>query len=259
LGLRVHGHIPAGMRPLEAVRAGYDEITHINFVMMQAMPDDVVQKSNGLMRFFGPGRYAAGVDLNAKPMRDYLDELARRGTAVDPTLAVFESTFVPERGEMAPAYVPFIGTLPPAVERGVRSGGLQPPEDLPRATMRQSFAKLRDLVGQLYARHMTILAGTDGSGLELVRDLELYVAAGMSPADALATATILPAKAFGLAKETGSIAPGKLAELALINGGPAVNIGDLRQVELVMRDGRIMKAAELRAAIGISGPPSRAP
>ena len=48
LGLHVHGHIPHGMRPLDAVHAGYDEITHINFVMMQAMPDDVVKKSNGM-------------------------------------------------------------------------------------------------------------------------------------------------------------------------------------------------------------------
>lgn len=63
LGLRVHGHVPAKMRPLEAIKAGYDEITHINFAMMQAMPDEVVADSNGVMRLFGPGRYAAGVDF----------------------------------------------------------------------------------------------------------------------------------------------------------------------------------------------------
>lgn len=259
LGLRVHGHIPAGMRPLEAVRAGYDEITHINFVMMQAMPNEVVKDSNGLLRFFGPGRYAAGVDLKSPEMKSYLDELARRGTASDPTLAVFESTFVPERGEIAPAYVPYLGTLPPSLERALRAGGLQPPDDLPRATMRASFLKLRDLVGEMNARHMTILAGTDGSGLELVRDLELYVDAGMTTAQALATATINPARAFKLDKETGSLAKGKLAELALIDGDPGRNIGELRQVVLVMRDGRLMMADDLRAAAGLSGPPRRTP
>jgi len=56
---------------------------------------------------------------------------------------------------------------------------------------------------------------------------------------------------------TGSLAKGKLAELALIDGDPQKNIGDLRQVELVMRDGKLMNAADLRAAIGISGPPKR--
>lgn len=46
LGLHVHGHVPNGMRPLDAVRAGYDEITHILFVMTQAMPQDVVDQTN---------------------------------------------------------------------------------------------------------------------------------------------------------------------------------------------------------------------
>ena len=78
LGLRVHGHIPRGMRPLDAVYAGYDEITHINFVMMQAMPDEIVQSSNGMNRFVGTGKYASAVDLHSKAMADYLDELARR-------------------------------------------------------------------------------------------------------------------------------------------------------------------------------------
>ncbi|MBV9694093.1 MAG: amidohydrolase family protein, partial [Alphaproteobacteria bacterium] len=74
---------------------------------------------------------------------------------------------------------------------------------------------------------------------------------------ALATATINPAKVYGLAKVTGSLAMGKLAELALIDGDPQKNIADLRQVELVMRDGKLMKASDLRAALGISGPPKR--
>src|SRR5262249_34400566 len=95
LGLHGYGPIPPGMRPLEAVHDGYDEITHINFVMMQAMPDSVVQNSNGMDRFFGPGRYAAGVDLHSKEMTAYLDELATRHTEVDPTLVTFEDLYMP--------------------------------------------------------------------------------------------------------------------------------------------------------------------
>ena len=89
LGLHVHGHIPHGMRPLDAVRAGYDEITHINFVMMQAMPQDVVDHSNGIARHMGMARYAPDVDLNGPVMRPFLDELQRRHIAVDPTLVTF--------------------------------------------------------------------------------------------------------------------------------------------------------------------------
>src|SRR5262249_8384214 len=135
LGLHVHGHIPAGMRPLEAVRAGYDEITHINFVMMQAMPDDVVQHSNGLPRMNGTARYAPDVNLHAPEMTAYLDELQHRHIAVDPTLVTFEGVFVPEPGDPGGAYAPFMGTLPPQVERGFKSGGLGPTPEVSREQM----------------------------------------------------------------------------------------------------------------------------
>ena len=257
LGLHVHGHIPHGMRPLQAVRDGYDEITHMNFVMMQAMPDDVVQKSNTVARIAGIGKYAADVDLHSKAMTAYLDELARRHIEVDPTLVVLESSLVPETGEIPPSYLAYADTLPPQLVRGLRQSALAPTADMPRERMRASFAKVQALVPELEKRHVTILAGTDGLGIELVHELELYVQAGLTPEQALATATINPAKVYGLAKETGSIAQGKLAELALIDGDPQRNIGDLRQVELVMRDGKLVKAADLRAAVGISGLPKR--
>ena len=50
---------------------------------------------------------------------------------------------------------------------------------------------------------------------------------------------------------------GRLAELALVDGDPSKNIGALREVELVMRDGKMMGAQAVRAAIGISGPPRK--
>jgi len=258
LGLRVHGHIPHGMRTLDAVRAGYDEITHINFVMMQAMPDDVVATDNGMNRFIGIGKYAADVDLHSKAMTEYLDELARRHTAVDPTLVTFEDLYVPERGTFPAADAPYTDTLPPQLARGLLSVAMAPTPDLSREQMRASFAKLQMLLPELYRRHIPILAGTDGFGFELIRELELYVAAGMQPEEALATATVIPAETYHLSDVTGSLSVGKLAELALIDGDPSKKIGDLRQVELVMRDGKLMKAADLRAALGISGLPKPA-
>jgi imidazolonepropionase-like amidohydrolase len=257
LGLHVHGHIPHGMRPLDAVRDGYDEITHINFVMMQAMPDDVVRKSNTVARIMGTAKYAADVDLHSKMMTAYLDELARRHIVVDPTLVVLEASLVPDAGQDPPADAPYADTLPSQFARGFLLSAMAPTPDVSRARMRASFAKLDALVGELNRRHVTILAGTDGNGFELIHELELYVQAGMTPADALATATINPARVFRLDRQTGSIAKGKLAELALVDGDPSRNIGDLRQVELVMRDGKLMKASDLRASLGISGPPKR--
>jgi imidazolonepropionase-like amidohydrolase len=126
-----------------------------------------------------------------------------------------------------------------------------------RKLMRASVTKLIDLVQELDRRHIPIVAGTDGNGFELIHELELYVQAGMTPAEALSTATIQPAQLNRLDAVTGSLAKGKLAELALIDGDPEKKIGDLRQVELVMRDGKIMDAQALRESIGISGAPPK--
>ena len=257
LGLHVHGHIPHGMRPLDAVRAGYDEITHINFVMMQAMPDDIVKNSNGMNRFVGTGKYAKDVDLHSKAMTAYLDELAARHIAVDPTLVTFEDLYVPDLGTYPAADAPYVDTLPAQVSRGFLSSAMAPTADLSRETMRASFANLKALIPELNRRHIRLLAGTDGIGFELIRELQLYVEAGLTPEQALATATINPALVYGMADKTGSLAKGKLAELALIDGDPSKDITQLRQVELVMRDGKMMDAQALRLSLGISGPPKK--
>jgi imidazolonepropionase-like amidohydrolase len=103
-----------------------------------------------------------------------------------------------------------------------------------------------------------IVAGTDGSGLELVRELELYVAAGFTPAAALATATIAPAKLVHAESTTGSIRVGKQADLVLVEGDPSHRIGDLRNTRMVMMGGQLMDADALREASGFSGRPRMA-
>lgn len=256
LGLHVHGHLPAGLRPSQAIDDGYDEITHIYFVMMQAMPDEVVAKSNGMARFLGPGQFAKDVKLDAEPMKSLIAKMAQRKITVDPTLVVAESLYVPENGDLSPAYAPFVGTLPPAVERGFRQGGFVMPPGVTRADFRASFAKLSDLVRELHKAGVPIVAGTDGSGMELVRELELYVAADFTPAEALASATIATAHLVGADARTGSIAVGKAADLVLVDGDPSKRIGDLRHTLMVMMDGKLMNADALRAAGGFAGKPA---
>jgi imidazolonepropionase-like amidohydrolase len=255
LGLHVHGHVPQGMRPLEAVNLGYDEVTHVNWLMMQAMPDSVIQASNGIQRFEGPGRYAKDVDLDSPEMKAWIGAMAARKVYSDPTMIAFESLYVPENGELSPSYAPFVGTLPPTTERGFRSGGFQVPKDLTRADYRKSWAKMVELVGRMHKAGVPIVAGTDGSGLEIVHELEIYQQAGMTPAEALAAATIVPARMLGVDKATGSIAVGKAADLVLVEGDPEKRIGDLRQTRWVMQEGKLMNADELRKAAGFSGRP----
>ncbi|HEY9065730.1 MAG TPA: amidohydrolase family protein, partial [Burkholderiaceae bacterium] len=256
LGLHVHGHLPAGMRPLQAIAAGYDEITHINFVAMEAMPQDVVARSNSIERWLGMGRYAKDMNLDAEPMKSLVETMAARHIAVDPTLVTFESLLVAENGELSPAYAPFVGTLPPAVERSFRLGGVAVPAGYTRADFRASFKMLQALVQRLHQAGVPIVAGTDGSGIELVRELELYVEAGLTPAQALATASIVPARMAGVDRRTGSIAVGKEADLVLVEGDPSRHIGDVRHTRIVMLGGKLMQADRLRAAVGFSKQPA---
>jgi imidazolonepropionase-like amidohydrolase len=255
LGLHVHGHVPATMRPLDAVRAGYDEITHLNFVMMQAMPQSVVDKANTAARIEGPAKYAKDVDLNSPAMRSFIAELARRKTVIDPTLVVFESMLTQDGGTFAPAYAPYAGIISPVADRWFKAGGHPLIENLTRDDYRKSFAKMVGLLGALHTAGVPIVAGTDGWGIELVRELELYKQAGMSNEDVLATATIVPATLVGAAGRTGSIKVGKEADLVLVDGDVATDLGALRRVVTVISDGTVMDGTALRKAAGWGGRP----
>ncbi|HKX92875.1 MAG TPA: amidohydrolase family protein [Sphingomicrobium sp.] len=255
LGLHVHGHIPAGMRTLDAVNAGYDEITHIYFATMQAMPDYVVAKSNTTLRMTGPGKHFKDVDFNAEPTRTVIRTLADKKITVDPTLVVVEGVLTSEAGKVSPAYSAFVGTLPPAVERNFKSGPIPLPEGTTRDEAKASVRHMLEYVAAMRKAGVPIVAGTDGYGFELVRELELYVEGGMTPAEALATATIDAARNVKADKRTGSIAVGKEADLLLVDGDPEANIGDLRHVDTVVLDGALLDGDALRREAGFSGRP----
>jgi len=255
LGLHVHGHIPAGIRPVDAINAGYDEVTHINWVMMQAMPDSVIPVSNGIMRFEGPGRYAKDVNLAGPAIKAIIGAMASKHIYSDPTMVAFESLYVPDNGDLSPSYASFVGTLPPTTERGFKTGGFAVPKDLSRADYRASWAKMVSLLGRMHQAGVPIVAGTDGAGIEIVHELEIYVQAGFTPAEALAAATIVPARLVGQEAKTGSVKVGKAADLALVEGDPSTRIGDLRQTRVIMLDGKLLDADALRRAAGFSGRP----
>jgi imidazolonepropionase-like amidohydrolase len=255
LGLHVHGHIPAGMRTLDAINAGYDEITHIYFATMQAMPQEVVDKSNTTMRMLGPGKYFKDVDLDAEPTKTVIKTMAEKKIVLDPTLVVVEGVLLAEAGKVSPAYTSYIGTLPAATERGFKSGPIPFLPGMTRDDAVKSVHHMGEYVAKLKRAGVPIVAGTDGFGMEIVRELELYVDGGMTPAEALATATIIPARNVKADARTGSITVGKEADLLLVDGDPEKNIGDLRHVDQVMSDGVLMDGDALRTEAGFSGKP----
>ena len=88
-----------------------------------------------------------------------------------------------------------------------------------------------------------------------MRELELYQQAGLSNAEALQTATIIPARITGMADRAGSIAPGKAADIILVDGDTSKDLGTLRHVNTVFLDGYRLDGTALRTASGLSGMP----
>ncbi|KTE14262.1 amidohydrolase family protein [Sphingopyxis sp. H115] len=256
LGLHVHGHVPAGMKPSEAVAAGYDELTHLNFVVMESMPREVIDKANTRQRMEGPARFFKDVDLDAPLMKGFVADLAQKQTIVDPTIVIFEGMLTQDGGKPHPAYAPYMGIISPVIERSAfTAGGYPLVEGYTRDDYRKSYAKMVELVGRLHKAGVPIVAGTDGWGIELVRELEIYRQAGFTPAEAIQSATILPARIVGADKRTGSIVVGKEADMVLVDGDPATDLGALRRVVIVVSDGYVMDADELRKAAGYGGRP----
>lgn len=103
----------------------------------------------------------------------------------------------------------------------------------------------------------TVLAGTDSPidnpATALHLNLRAQVKFGLRPWEALQTATLLPARKFGVARDLGTLEPGKLADLLLISGNPLENIADAANVHAVMKNGRLYAIDELVAPFASAG------
>ena len=249
-GMRVSGHVPAFMRSEEAIRAGYDEIQHINQLMLTFFvgPKD---DTRTLARFYLLADHADTLDLSSQRVTDLIELMKQHHTVLDTTLATFEGSFTQKQGEIDPSYAAVADHVPVAVQRGWHENSMNVTEQN-AARYRASYDKMVQLVGQLYRAGVPLEAGTDGiAGFTLHRELELYVRAGLTPAQALQIATWNGARYTGRLAQLGSIEPHKRADLILIDGDPTQNISDIRRISLVMKDGVIYFPAEVYEALGV--------
>jgi len=215
----------------------------------------VVDKANTAARLEGPAKYGKDVDLDSPQMKSFYAELAKRGTIIDPTLSVWEPLMTSDGTSISREYAPFADVAPPSVARGWKIGGYPLFGGLTRDDFRKSFDKMVGVVGRLHKAGVRIVAGTDGYGLELVRELELYEQAGLTNAEAVQTATIVPARMTGMDARVGSIAKGKTADIILVEGDVSKDVRNLRHVKTVFLDGYRLDGDALREASGLSGMP----
>ena len=121
---------------------------------------------------------------------------------------------------------------------------------------REIETRLR-MVGDLHRGGAGLLAGTDGavafplvvSGYSVHEELALLVEAGLSPLEALRTATLNPARALGRTDDFGAVAPGKLADLVLLDADPLEDITHTTRIRAVVQNGRLLDRAALDALV----------
>jgi hypothetical protein len=165
---------------------------------------------------------------------------------VVPTLAVLESV----SGRGGGAALAGDAAIAPYLSPGGQAELNRTFPALPGA--KTNYAAAEEAVRQLRAAHVPVLAGTDAPnpgtthGASLHRELELLVKAGLTPAEALAAATSVPAKQFGL-EDRGTIAPGKRADLLLVDGDPTADIKATRKIAGVWKLGVVVNRDAYRA------------
>jgi imidazolonepropionase-like amidohydrolase len=249
-GLRVSGHVPAFMVAEQFVKLGANEIQHMNFVFLNFWGDSVKDTRTPL-RFTAVGERASSLDLQSQRVRDFIALLKQRNIVVDPTINAFEGMFLGRIGTISPGYEAVADRLPPVIRRSFLSGGLPVPEGKD-SLYRAAFPAMLRMLKMLYDAGVTIVPGTDAPpGFALHRELELYSAAGIPNAQVLRIATIGAARVLGMQDTMGSIQPGKLADLIIIDGDPEKDMSEIRRVELTMKDGIIFESAKVYQALGV--------
>jgi imidazolonepropionase-like amidohydrolase len=242
-GLTVTGHVPAAVDTFAGIAFGMDQINHLQFITRAMQPP-------------GTKTPFTAADLDSPRAHELIALLARKHIVVDPTLGW---------GEMAghPKTIPTV-SFEPGVEAApfplawrfetIGTAVADGHAEHDQIAFNDRMALNRRVVGELFHAGVPIVPGSDTNliGYGLDRELELYVEAGMTPLEAIRSATLVSAQAMHREADSGSIEPGKRADLVLIDGNPLDNISDLRRVAKVVTAGRLYDSHALGRVVGFN-------
>ncbi len=249
-GLRVSGHVPSFTTAARVITQGYDELNHLNMLFLNfvASPSEDTRTN---ARFTMVGERAWQLDLDSAPVQSFIQELVRRGTVVDPTMACFEDSFNQAPGESSRVMAPVLDRLPSTLRRSL----LQPEMELTPAVLghyRASWQKMLDLLVRLDRAGVPLVPGTDAlEGFYLHRELELWVQAGIPAARVLQHATLGSAHVLRLDQSLGAVEAGYSADLILVDGNPVQDIRAVRRITMVMKAGAGYFPAQIYPVLGI--------
>jgi imidazolonepropionase-like amidohydrolase len=231
LGMTVTGHIPEGMNAIEGIEDGMDQINHVRY-LTEVMADPKT----------------GTVSADSPEAKKVIKLLLAHHTVVDPTVALFEILSHPTDKPVS-SFEPGILKVAPELRELLETMGTAP-KNSEKAAAR--FRTLLETVRVLHQAGVPIVVGTDQSvpGFSVDREIELYVQAGFTPMEAIQAATLVPARAMGMEKESGTIEVGKRADVILVDGNPLENISDIRKVSVVVAGGRMYRPAALWTSVG---------
>jgi imidazolonepropionase-like amidohydrolase len=220
------------MNAFEGIADGMDQINHLQFVIRAMNPDGSVDP----------------VDLNSEQSKKMIALLKERQIVVDPTNDWGEMAGHPKDVDVA-SFEPGINSAPFTLASKFRGMGVPAAE---AAKFHERMDTNRKVLHALIEAGVPIVPGSDTGllGYGLDRELELYVEAGMTPMQAIQSATMVSAQVMKLDKESGSIEVGKRADLVLIKGNPDKNISDIRKVASVITNGRMYDSHKLAQSVG---------
>jgi imidazolonepropionase-like amidohydrolase len=237
-GMKVTAHLGA-YSAQDAVLDGIDCLEHIWSVFNYSIPPDVANLPD----------HRSNLDLSNPQCQALVAAIAEQGVAVDPTLVVFRNMIYLNDLDEVHRH-PDLARVPKRMLdywEGYRRGSNLPPTT--REARVKEVKKYQELTGVLHRAGATILAGTDAPepfvppGLSLHQELEMLVDSGMSPAEALAAATINNARALGQEEQLGAIEAGKLADMVVLDADPLSDIRNTRRIRYVVRGGRVCDPA----------------
>jgi imidazolonepropionase-like amidohydrolase len=204
---------------------------------------------DGVEHLVGTSRrgYSPKASGQGRADKDVVDLLAKSGATLTPTLGLQGGFLARATGDKALLFDSRFSLFPMPMVAMLADLARAPANPALDLVVKPYEATVKAVV----AGGGKVVAGTDSPivpyGLGLHVELESYVHAGLTPFQALQTATTNAAQALGLGDELGTIQPGKVADLAFVTGDPLVDIRATREVKRVMKGGRVYTLAELLA------------
>jgi imidazolonepropionase-like amidohydrolase len=242
-GLAVAGHLATGRSADTAIAAGQRSFEHLDNLAFPcgAAEAEALRARSPLEALFG----SCGPENDSAMIR----RLAEAGMWQTPTLVVQEFVAI---GHLPGADNPRRRYVPPDVVRQLSAAGPFDPPDLPpdaRARLAQLLEKRVTQVGAMHAAGVRLLVGSDAPGVSpgwsAHRELALFVRAGISPLGALRSATVEPARYLGAIDSIGTVAPGRIADLVLLDADPLQDISATLRIRAVIANGRYYDRAAL--------------